>query len=693
MISLYRRRRRSSAASADGDVAVRRVETAAYRGRGAVAVSRLPLPAGDVLLVGAVTAAGFGAWSVEDGGYAETVWYPLGLIFLILLVVAEWAGRPRRLGRAAAAALAALTAFTAWSFLSILWAGDRGLALTGANRTLVYLVVFALIARRGWRAVDAAAWTVVWALVVAGVGVVELAHAASSTGVSGFTAGRFAVPIDYANANAALFVLAAWPLVALAQARAAPALLRALGLAGAGVATELALLAQSKGAALATAATLIVAVPVVPRRVRVGIPVVLVAAAIAAFNQPLLGVYTDLNGSHPSTAPVRSALLAVALSALCLFVAGLLAAYVDRLLAERPRRSATLTRLAGVVAVLALAAGAVAVVHRFGSPVSIAERTWHAFVHPAQGSTASSHYASSAGNHRYDFWRTAARQFKSSPLTGAGVDNFSADYLLHRQSSEEPLYPHSLEARLLGETGLVGLLLFGAFFAAAALSCLRAVRARTSAAVAGLASLGMLAYWLAHASVDWLWAFPGLTGTMVAAAALCTSLDGGRPVEKRALALDLAGAVAAALALFALLPAWLAARDVSLATAGWRQNLSRSDAQLRQAASLNRLSDEPYTVVGTIAEQRRDWPAAEAWFAKALARNPRNWYSQLEEAVALDRRGDPGAALAHLRRAHSLDPGEPLVQYVLGSVRAGRAFSVASIDREVLERDQIRQSR
>ena len=68
---------------------------------------------------------------------------------------------------------------------------------------------------------------------------------------------------------------------------------------------------------------------------------------------------------------------------------------------------------------------------------------------------------------RYDFWRVAWRQFARHPLQGAGADNFAQDYVRERRRGEEPLYPHSIVFRTLGETGMVGVMLLTAFLAAA----------------------------------------------------------------------------------------------------------------------------------------------------------------------------------------------------------------------------------
>ena len=87
-------------------------------------------------------------WASDQAGYPLTHWAPGGLIVLALLAVAllavhlRWAEIPL----AVRIALGCLAAYTALSFLSILWAGVPGDAWEGANRTLLYLLVFALFA-------------------------------------------------------------------------------------------------------------------------------------------------------------------------------------------------------------------------------------------------------------------------------------------------------------------------------------------------------------------------------------------------------------------------------------------------------------------------------------------------------------------------------------------------------------------
>src|SRR5581483_2931805 len=105
----------------------------------------------------------------------------------------------RRLGPAAVAAVGALAAFTAWAYLSLLWAEDSGLALTGANRSLLYLVVFVVVLRRRWRGPDALAALLCWSLATVIVGLVALLRAGDATHGGAFLFGRFSSPVEYAN--------------------------------------------------------------------------------------------------------------------------------------------------------------------------------------------------------------------------------------------------------------------------------------------------------------------------------------------------------------------------------------------------------------------------------------------------------------------------------------------------------------
>src|SRR5207248_8315123 len=81
-------------------------------------------------------------WSGRDGGYDATAWLG-GAVALVGL--AAWArlvfGSGRVLGRRGWLALTAIGLYVVWSFASVLWAADKGAALTGSERALLYLVL------------------------------------------------------------------------------------------------------------------------------------------------------------------------------------------------------------------------------------------------------------------------------------------------------------------------------------------------------------------------------------------------------------------------------------------------------------------------------------------------------------------------------------------------------------------------
>jgi tetratricopeptide (TPR) repeat protein len=110
---------------------------------------------------------------------------------------------------------------------------------------------------------------------------------------------------------------------------------------------------------------------------------------------------------------------------------------------------------------------------------------------------------------------------------------------------------------------------------------------------------------------------------------------------------------------------------------------------LSDASRLNPLSDQAFVVAGTIDERRRDWPATQEAFKKALERNEGNWYSHLELGIALAKQNDKNGATATLQRAHVLDPREGLVIDVLDAVRSGQAIDATRLDARIIGRNTV----
>jgi hypothetical protein len=149
----------------------------------------------------------FTAWAAAEGGFPEAAWYPGALFLLGLLAISTWAFRERlrRLPRLVLIALGLLAGFVLWSLLSTLWAESAAVAWEGANRSLLYLLVFALFALLPWTPRSAAVFAGVASVGLAGVATAVLLDlAGSSQPELSFIGARLADPTGYPNAVAAL---------------------------------------------------------------------------------------------------------------------------------------------------------------------------------------------------------------------------------------------------------------------------------------------------------------------------------------------------------------------------------------------------------------------------------------------------------------------------------------------------------
>src|SRR5215213_6472207 len=120
------------------------------------------------------------------------VWVPCALVVLAGVIAVFVAGaRPR--GVPAVVGLIALTGLAAWAWLSTAWAADAGAAEVEAARMVLYAATFALF-----------------------VSLDVLARMLFGEGSAVFVSGRLNDPLGYVNGEAVAFLMALWPLVAVA---------------------------------------------------------------------------------------------------------------------------------------------------------------------------------------------------------------------------------------------------------------------------------------------------------------------------------------------------------------------------------------------------------------------------------------------------------------------------------------------
>ena len=410
-------------------------------------------------------------WAARDGGFDPLRWLPGAIFLMALIVVALIAGPRRPMPRAVIVSLAGLAGFTLWSYASLAWAGVPSDAWIGANRTLLYLCVFVLFVLFPWRSEAAALLVGAFSFGVGAIGLIELARvAAADDPTNWFIGGRLASPIAYSNANTALYLIAFFPALYLAAQRGVHPVVRGLLLSSAGVCMQLALLSQSRASLGAFPLTLAVYFLLVPSRLRSLAVLVPVALATLATARPVLDIYSSAvagEGVHIAAEDVRTAVFA---SAVSLFVVGTILGLADRRLRLRP----TTVRRVGVVVlsvlVLTVMGSAVAGLARYGNPVDeVPDWSYHDFTTTTEETYRPdvAHLAIGFGGGRYGLWRIAWQRFTQHPLQGIGVDNFAVDNLRLRREINDSDYPHSLELRVVSQTGLIGSALFLTFLIAA----------------------------------------------------------------------------------------------------------------------------------------------------------------------------------------------------------------------------------
>jgi hypothetical protein len=347
--------------------------------------------------------------------------------------------------------------------------------------------------------------------------------------------------------------------------------------------------------------------------------------------------------------------------------------------------------------------GLAGLVAAYGNPITRVENAWRDFtaVHGDESylDPGSSRFSGGLGSNRWDFWRVAVDGFERSPLLGTGADNFALDYVRDRRSPEEPRYAHSVELRVLGGLGIVGVLLFTAAvgFALAAAHRARRSSTRFGAALAA-GCLVAFAYWLIHGTVDWFWEFPALGAPAFAWLGLAAGLARVPPATEppvatrpavpgwRRVALPVCLTALGLAVAVSFVPPWLAARDVDRAAATWRDDPQAAFDRLDRARRLNPFAERPDLVAGAIASRLGDLEEMRASFTRALERNPRSWYALLELAVVESNEGRFEEATRRLDEAMELNPGEPALAPARERLEARQAIPPDFLRRLFLDR-------
>jgi hypothetical protein len=609
---------------------------------------------------------------LKGGGYDPLVHDQVGIgVWWVALVGVAVAALPRQpLGPLAWAALGLLAAFTLWTALSLDWTESVEKTSADLARVATYLGVLflALLARGPQAARRLIAAMGAGIAVVAIVGLLSRLHPAwfpeaLDTGRILEAQDRLAFPLNYWNGLAALVAIGLPLLLQLASELRSVAL-RAL--------------------AAAALPALILTVYFTISRGGIGASVVAVAVYLAFASDRLPKLLTTLFAASGGAILVAAAsqrdalqdglmtatahsqgdemlwMTIVVCAGVGLLQAGLslaLASGMRPRWAQVPRQGALALTAVGAVTLLV----ALAVVDAPGR----ASDAWSDFKEPSSGpGEGHQRLGSVAGESRYQFWSAAVRQEQTKPLTGTGSGTFTYWWSRDGETGETVQDTHSLYMQTLGELGIVGALLLGAFLLTILLGggavLVRAGPSSRSWLAAALA--GCVAFCVT-ASFDWMWQLPVLpVALLLLASVLLTAGTGAReggsgltlPLRIGSVALAVVAIVAIAIPLTS---STLVRQSQADARAG---DLSAALEAARSARNAQPDAASPRIQEALLLEGTGDLPAATAAARAATERERTNWRNWLVLSRLEAKQGHAQAAVRAFAEAKSLNPRSPL---------------------------------
>jgi O-antigen ligase len=561
----------------------------------------------------------------------------------------------------------ALALYALWTLLSGTWSHAPARALLEFDRALLYLVTLVLFGSIG-RSPSRLRWML--RAVALGIAIVCVAGLITRVlpnvwAVSpGFVDKRLSYPVTYWNTLGIMASVGIMLCFHLASSRSEPALVRVLGSAAVPPIATTLLLTFSRGGIAAGAIGLVAYVFLArPRALLSGLLATVPATVIAvvtAYNADLLG-----SDNPTSPAAIDQGHHVALVVALCTLAAGLVRlalVLLDRRppqLGLSPYARARLATTAWWSVAAILIVGSLAL----NAPSYVADQ-YDRFAHTSAppGGVAKERLFDPSNNGRLAHWDVALDAFGDHKLHGNGAGTYQLLWAEHRPASLRELYVrdgHSLYVEVLGELGIVGLLLL--------LVALGAVFIRLGNGLRGpnrtlYGALFAAAFALTlHAGVDWDWEMPVVMIWLFALGGLALAAPRRRSRPGRLSSLPARALIGIGLVLLALVPAHVSASQSRLDDSLDAYRRGDCNAALESArSSISALATrpEPYEVTGYCYLRRREARRAAGEMQKAVDRDPENWEYRYDLALARGASGlDPRPAA---REALHLDPLEPL---------------------------------
>ena len=469
----------------------------------------------------------------DRGGYFPAAFTSAGAIAFIALAVLVVRPSQERFSTHALIALAALAAFACWTGLSRMWSVVPDVPLLDMQRAMLYVALFAL----GLLAADSGnkARLLVWSIlgvivVVVGAGLLSrLQPDLVESTVDPFVAAAYRLdhPLGYWNAFGGVAAIGVVLALGLAADTRGDAILRAAAAGAAVLLVVTMYLSLSRGSWLALVLGVVVLLAIAPNRWMLLLTLLIAGGAMvvavlrlrgypAVVLDPRAGSGQAAQGNAFTRELVALVLVAVAAQAAVAKVRA--SSLVEQQMRAIGRYALVAAALLVVLAALAgYAVKGDTAESRTTAAVGDAsgwlEDQWQDFLSPATNPGTGTGRLITAKGSRSEAYRVAIDGFEAHPLFGGGAGSYEVRYARERRIGERIRDAHSLPLETLSELGAVGMLLLVGFLGAVAAAAARALRGKGAIRPAESAAVSAaFAAWLGHASVDWDWEMPALTG-------------------------------------------------------------------------------------------------------------------------------------------------------------------------------------
>ena len=266
-------------------------------------------------------------------------------------------------------------------------------------------------------------------------------------------------------------------------------------------------------------------------------------------------------------------------------------------------------------------------------------------------------------NRRIDQWDVALDGYRSDRFKGLGAGTYENLWNERRQTKFAIRDAHSLYVEVLGELGLMGLVLLAGALALIVFAFARgAWRARDRYVYAALLAAALA--WLLRAGIDWDWEMPAVTIWLFCAGGAALAVSSNHRTRKLRLHMGLRLVLALTCLAVALVPAATAVSQHRLDKA--RAAFARGDCRTAESEARGSLDvigfrAEPQDILALCAARRGALADAAAAAREAVRRDPGHWRYRYDLAVvlALNPRTNVEAVQA-AQAAGRLNPREPI---------------------------------